>query len=1477
VDASPDFVEIVIVAQDLASAKVNQVADRVEGRLKKMSATASASGSGFTNLGRSIEDAGIKGDQLAINFDNLEHHTGQLSLGFKELEYEMTKESRAATQSHSTHQTLLGGILRLITAGGAWVDHLARSTTATITHSNAVRRITNDFQRFEAVARRAIRPVEEWASRAVMAAQSAIGWSRANLDLAGNFGKIGTALGSINPLMLKFVGLAALISFAVVGVSGAIVALTGAVTALASALSTLSALAVTIPAAFAAIGGAAAAVLGIIKPAVGGITQYIQEQGKAQGQAAGGSSAGSDQARQVADAERSLYRTRRDAVQQIADLERRLSQERAQAARDNRDAEQQLADARVQAVNRVIDAEQRLQALLTANQAERDQLLKNLADAQATLAAEQARGGAGTAIAAANVGEAQGDLQRFNAASAVDEAAAARDLATAQRDGIRGIQDAEQNLADVRRRNAIQIANLERDLARQRVQNRERIADAERALAQAEKGTGDAATGSASAAQAAYAKLTPMQQKVADLILLMKDRWHALTLEFQNRFLGELLKDLQGINSDLPQIANIVGGFSDVIVRAMARVRTSFSDPQFRHAIVDVAMASQHWLDLAADAGTAFGRSIVYILQVARPFLDWLGQTVDGWAHYIENVTKSRSGHESLTRFFDHAMQVMKVLGPTIRDFAIAIFNIGKAGFGGGVGILQDFRDLAKAARDFTESTGGQSQIKSFFADSLPVARELARLVGAIFGDLAGIGRDAIRGGDQSPLAGFARELRTGLLPFLDKLLRNLTGPNGLGPLLVKVAQDAGPVIAAFVGPAGPLHVMLQLLDLMLQAFNLLPGPVKTFVAILVSWFLFMPKFNLLLSGLFGILRPLIVVLYQVGAAVWAAFGPWSLVILAAIAIGYLIYRNWDTISKYLVAIWNWLKDKVVAIFGAIKDFISDHWRAIVILLSGGVGALVVLIVDHWDWLKDKTQAAFFWLRDNVFEPVAGWLKRYLINPIGDAVSAIGGIWDRLRDVAQGKWDLFLRALASDVNILIDGINWILSHIGSDTHIGRVSWGTGAGKSIGTGGHASGGVAQFATGGIPGQGDSGIYQPVPGGVYRFVEAGAPEAIISLDPKYRARSLQIVAEVLRRLGFDPELFGERLFAQIAMARAVAQDLLPDSSIANFAAGGITSKSSDLERLVGGLREAVRIDRMNLPYVWGGGHQSSPAPDNGPFDCSGFVSHILQHMGFDIPTMVASQFKSFGTAGSSKWLEVDANTGHVYMGLFGRYFGTSTYNPGGGPGLLPYGHRSGFSIRDGGLNPLNFAASDSLLNAITSGAGRVWAAGNQAFSNIADVVGWIKDHLPSFPSYGKFGGLFGSLGDAAGDALRNQAIDWLKGKVPFFAAGGEVGAARTGRPVPIVAHEGEWVVNGEQQLRLAYAFGGLARARNYLFRSGLTPTPGYSFAAGGIVGAPPGLAGMMRPAVNQHFEINTASPQVDIDYVMAVAEHAAERLP
>jgi hypothetical protein len=100
-----------------------------------------------------------------------------------------------------------------------------------------------------------------------------------------------------------------------------------------------------------------------------------------------------------------------------------------------------------------------------------------------------------------------------------------------------------------------------------------------------------------------------------------------------------------------------------------------------------------------------------------------------------------------------------------------------------------------------------------------------------------------------------------------------------------------------------------------------------------------------------------------------------------------------------------------------------------------------------------------------------------------------------------------------------------------------------------------------------------------------------------------------------------------------------------------------------------READRIDRLRLPYVWGGGHQSSPAPPNGPFDCSGAVSRVLQAAGIDIPTMVSGDFEKVLPPGPGR-ITVYAYDGHVFMVIDGRGFGTSPSNPGGGAGWLDY---------------------------------------------------------------------------------------------------------------------------------------------------------------------------------------------------------------
>lgn len=110
-----------------------------------------------------------------------------------------------------------------------------------------------------------------------------------------------------------------------------------------------------------------------------------------------------------------------------------------------------------------------------------------------------------------------------------------------------------------------------------------------------------------------------------------------------------------------------------------------------------------------------------------------------------------------------------------------------------------------------------------------------------------------------------------------------------------------------------------------------------------------------------------------------------------------------------------------------------------------------------------------------------------------------------------------------------------------------------------------------------------------------------------------------------------------------------------------------------------RNANIIDIARLAYKWGGGHQSSPAPWLVDYDCSGALSALAQHSGWQIPTMTSSGFMSVGKPGRGRFT-ILANPDHVYSLIDGRAWGTSTENPGGGAGWISgYTVRPGFTIR------------------------------------------------------------------------------------------------------------------------------------------------------------------------------------------------------
>lgn len=112
----------------------------------------------------------------------------------------------------------------------------------------------------------------------------------------------------------------------------------------------------------------------------------------------------------------------------------------------------------------------------------------------------------------------------------------------------------------------------------------------------------------------------------------------------------------------------------------------------------------------------------------------------------------------------------------------------------------------------------------------------------------------------------------------------------------------------------------------------------------------------------------------------------------------------------------------------------------------------------------------------------------------------------------------------------------------------------------------------------------------------------------------------------------------------------------------------SDPEDAKVLSGVLAQANHIAQAKVPYLWGGGHAGKILPGGKvtPLDCSGAVSDAL-----GINPKVAQDFKGWGEAGKGQHVTIWASSGHVLMEVDGRFWGTSSSNPGGGAGWIKPG--------------------------------------------------------------------------------------------------------------------------------------------------------------------------------------------------------------
>ncbi len=166
------------------------------------------------------------------------------------------------------------------------------------------------------------------------------------------------------------------------------------------------------------------------------------------------------------------------------------------------------------------------------------------------------------------------------------------------------------------------------------------------------------------------------------------------------------------------------------------------------------------------------------------------------------------------------------------------------------------------------------------------------------------------------------------------------------------------------------------------------------------------------------------------GAAVAFVTSPIGIAVLAIgalIAIGVLVYKNWDKISVWLKKTFTNIKNGVVNIFNGIVDFFKEWGPLILAIITGPFGMAIYAIVKNWDTIKEFFNGVWLGIQE-IFAGVGQWFSDRFFEAVGNIKSAFEGIKEFFTGIFDGVISIFkgfVNMWISIINNMIEKINGI--------------------------------------------------------------------------------------------------------------------------------------------------------------------------------------------------------------------------------------------------------------------------------------------------------------------------------------------------------------------------------------------------------------------------------------------------------------------
>lgn len=385
------------------------------------------------------------------------------------------------------------------------------------------------------------------------------------------------------------------------------------------------------------------------------------------------------------------------------------------------------------------------------------------------------------------------------------------------------------------------------------------------------------------------------------------------------------------------------------------------------------------------DAWKKEGKNTINAAKVA---LDGLKKLAVSVGKSLVEVWTNGTGTTILTTMLRIAQNVLKTIGNIASGFADA-WNKNNVG----TQIIQNIADALVVVMQFVEKIAEDTATWAANLDFYPLLESISNLTATFAPILESIGNvlEWIYNNIVFPMLKWVIEIG---LPTVINLISDLAGFFADHQSIIEAFGAA--LIGAFA--AEKIAVLAKSIS----------GSITTVID-------FTKGLIALMTGSGGIISGI--------KAIATAIGPGGIFVIAVgacIAIGVLLYKNWDKIKEVAGAVWSWIKDKtitfvdgiksklsdlaekIVSIWNGIKSSAKEKWDAIWSTIKEVVKKIVDGIVDKFKGARDKVVDTFEGIKNKVkeiFNKVIGIVN----GAIGTVNGAISGIESAL---SFGPWEV---------------------------------------------------------------------------------------------------------------------------------------------------------------------------------------------------------------------------------------------------------------------------------------------------------------------------------------------------------------------------------------------------------------------------------------------------------------------------------------